>query len=517
MNNDRDDEPAWFPDGAVTDALFNGDAAALLLLDVSGRVRRANAAAMAAFGVACLAGAPAADLFALIDRPAVRGLLTKARDLGPSPAAIGGLVVSVEAVRVNGAPVGLLLRALDLERLRQLDPEQTQAGKLQALGLLAGGIAHDFNNLLTAVLGATEAALERATRQASLDAETVEDLRTVQDGARRGQDLVRQLLAFGRQQTLQPRVVAANQAVADLARLLGRVLGGGVRLDLVLEEPGREVRIDPGQLDQVLINLAVNARNAMPGGGRLTLRTGHATLVRPEPASTAPGADIIPPGRYVTIAMADTGVGIPAERLPHLFDPFYTTRRAEGGTGLGLASVHGVLRQSNGYIGVASEPGAGSCFTMYLPRHLDPAPGRQPETPPVAVAPPPPLAGGCVLVVEDEAPVRRLAVRALRQRGYEVVDFESAEEAMDGMTADGDWDRLVAVVSDVMLPGIDGPGLLRQIRQRRPGVPAILVSGYADAKQRQALAADGVRFLAKPYSLKSLAAAVSDALQVPLS
>jgi two-component system cell cycle sensor histidine kinase/response regulator CckA len=501
-----DGSPSLPSPALLADRLFADRATALLLLDPRFHISRANDAAVQVFGAACESGAAAADLFPLSDRPAVRDLLAKARDGGPDAPAcvIGRLLVSLEALDAADGR-GWLLRAIDLARLRAYDPEQTQAGKLQALGLLAGGVAHDFNNLLTAVQGAAEAALARAGAEPVRDVTLIEDLRTIQDGADRGRDLVRHLLAFGRQQTLQPRVITANQAVAGLSRLLGRLLGGHVRLDLDLEEPARMVRIDPGQLDQVLINLAVNARNAMPEGGTLTLRTGHATLLRPTSASEAEGAEMVPPGRYVTISVADTGGGIAPDVLPNIFDPFFTTRRGQGGSGLGLASVHGIMRQSNGYVGVASTPGAGTCFTLYLPRYVGQAPGA--TTAPVSAA-----VQGQVLLVEDEAPVRRLAVRTLRQRGLAVIDSPSAEAALDHLERESGWDELAAIVSDVMLPGVDGPGLVAAVRRRRPGLPAILVSGYADAPRRAALAAEGISFLAKPYSQKTLAESVVDLL-----
>ena len=509
-------ESVVLPVEALADLLFADPGAALLLLDLSSRVQRANAAARQAFGSGCEVGQLAADLFELVDRPVVRRLVAQARDRarGDCVCVGGRFVVSVDALEAAGTTRGLLLRATDLVALRNLDPEQTQAGKLQALGLLAGGIAHDFNNLLTAVQGAAEAALDRLSVRAQADDATLEDLRTVRDGAGRGQALVRQLLAFGRQQTLQPRVVAVNQAVTDLTGLLRRLLGSQILVEVALEEPGRAARVDPGQLDQVLINLAVNARNAMPGGGTITLRTGHATLVSPQPASAAPGADMIAPGRYVTIAVLDSGCGIPAESLPRLFDPFFTTRRGQGGTGLGLASVHGIIRQSSGYVGVSSVPGGGTCFTVYLPRHVAVGPLAPTNAPVVAPLPAPARGSGAwVLLVEDEDPVRRLAARTLRQRGHEVVECESAEAALARLDSDGSWSRLGAVVSDVMLPGLDGPGLLRTVRRHRPGLPAILVSGYADATQRAALAAEGIAFLAKPYSQKVLAESVAGALQ----
>jgi two-component system cell cycle sensor histidine kinase/response regulator CckA len=227
---------------------------------------------------------------------------------------------------------------LRLTRILSRPPEeQAAAARLQAVGALAGGIAHDFNNLLTAISGSAEAALARAP-----GGDSAAELRQVMESAGRGAALVRQLLAFARQQALRPRVVDLNQAVAEMAELLRRLLGNRVRLALSLEEPSRRVRIDPTQLDQVIMNLALNARDAMPEGGAMRIGTGHAVVLRPEPL----GAEMLPPGRYAMLEVADSGAGIPEEVLPRIFDPFFTTRRDQGGTGLGLSTVHGIVRQS---------------------------------------------------------------------------------------------------------------------------------------------------------------------------
>jgi two-component system, cell cycle sensor histidine kinase and response regulator CckA len=363
---------------------------------------------------------------------------------------------------------------------------------MQAVGELAAGVAHDFNNLLTAILGAAND-LDFHTEAAGQ-----EDLAQIKTSARRGAALVRQLLAFGGQQTLQPRVVALNEAVQGVASLLRRLVGPGITLTLALEEPGRMVRLDPTQLDQVLVNLAVNARDAMPDGGTLLITTGHRLVL----AKEGDGADRIPPGRYATLEVRDSGGGIPAEILPRIFEPFFSTKRASGGTGLGLATVHGIVRQSGGHLSVQSTQGIGTSFCITLPRHEAAAPvsaaSRQAGPRPARSA------GRRLLLVEDEAPVRRLAARALRRAGWEVIEAACGTDALEAAP-----ERVTLLVSDVVMPGLDGPGLVRALREKQPGLPAILISGYADATQRETLAADDIGFLAKPFGMGELVAFAS--------
>ena len=261
----------------------------------------------------------------------------------------------------------------------------------------------------------------------------------------------------------------------------------------------------------MLLNLAVNARDAMPGGGTLTLSSGHATLYRPRLA----GAETIPPGRYVTITVADTGGGIPDAVMPRIFEPFFTTKRASGGTGLGLPTVLGIVRQSDGFLEVASEVGIGTSVVVYLPRHEAPAEATTPPPitpPPITPTPraPAPAAthGGdrIVLVVEDEEPVRRVLARALTRAGWRVLAAETAESALEmlGDHADSAESQLSVVISDVVMPGMDGPALVRAVRLICPNVPAVLVSGYAEPVLRQDLLAADIAFLAKPYATAEL-------------
>ena len=396
-------------------------------------------------------------------------------------------------VTVRVTPTGIdrpaaVLRVVDSRPQLALEARLAQAQRLQSVGQLAAGVAHDFNNLLTAILGAADALAPLVPPSGQ------PDLLHIRAGAERGAGLVRQLLAFGRQQTLQPRVLDLNDAVREAAGLLRCMLGNRVGLTLHLEEPGRRVRIDPTQLNQVLMNLTVNARDAMPDGGAITVSTGRRLLLE----AATEGNETVPPGRYAVVEVRDTGKGIPADVLPHIFEPFFTTRREAGGTGLGLSTVHGIVRQSGGFLSVESAPGDGTVFRISLPRHDAPAPSGVAEVTVSRTAP-----GRRLLLVEDEAPVRRLAARALARAGWEVIEAGSPEEALDA-----DLQGVVQLVSDVMMPGMDGPALVREVRRKLPGVPALLVSGYADAERRQALQAEDIFFLAKPFSMAALVALV---------
>lgn len=477
-------------DRALLEAAFEALPGALWLVGPGGRV-----IGLGGDG----AGAPFPDLAGLPD-PAGRILGAALRDRvgAAAEAKLHDRPHALRFVPVHlGAHAGVL-HIQDLGDIRRLETQLRNAERLSAVGELAAGIAHDFNNLLTAIAGAAE------DLQARAHPGELADLAQIRESAARGAALVRQLLAFGRQQTLQPRVFAVNDAVTQSAALLRRLLGSRIDLVLQLEQPGRHVRADPGQLDQVLVNLAVNAAHAMPGGGRLTIATGHRTLVRNLPL----GSETVPPGRYATISVADTGTGIPPAVLPHIFEPFYTTRRAAGGTGLGLSTAHGIVRQSGGYLTVESEVKRGTCFTILLPRHEAEAASPRPEPPPAGPPPPRPDPVGPVLLVEDEAPVRRLAKRALERAGWTVLSCADASGALERFA---DTPEIAAIVSDVIMPGLDGPGLVEKLRVAAPNLPAVLISGYADAASRERLASANIVFLAKPFAMAELVAAVDAA------
>nr|WP_277819172.1 ATP-binding protein [Pseudoroseomonas vastitatis] len=416
------------------------------------------------------------------------------------------LVSPVRLLLEDGTWV-LLLR--DVTQRHALAAQFAEADRLQVLGTLAGGIAHDFNNLLAVVVGAADQALLQKGLEADLAIR--DDLQQIRQAADRGAALVRQLLAYARQQVLAPRLVPLNIAVRSMATLLQPLLGQQIRLELRLDEPGRHVRIDPSQLDRVLMNLAMNARQAMPQGGTLTLQTGRVLLL--EPLRAEP--EDVPPGRWTVLEVADNGQGIPKEILPRIFQPFFTSRAHQGGTGMGLATVHGIVRQSGGYLLVESAVGAGTRFRILLPR-VDDAPQAAPE--PAAVEPhrappsvPPPTEQQTILLVEDQEPLRRLAERALRKTGWQVMAAEDAEDALalldDQQTAPS------ILVSDVIMPGMDGAELATRLRQRWPALPVLLVSGYAPSIVSGGFGESGVEYLAKPYRPAELVEAVQSCLR----
>ena len=378
--------------------------------------------------------------------------------------------------------------------------------KRPATGEPARFIAHDVNNLLTAIAGAAELILARGTDPATLDSATLEDIRAIRAAAERSTSLVRLLLAPASRPSSPPRPLPLNPAIERLAPLLRRLLGSRIRLELVLGEPGPTARIDPTGLDRVLINLAVNARNAMPEGGTLRLRSRAVTRAEP----VVQGEETIPPGLYARIEVADDGCGIPHEILPRVFEPYVTTRRKRGGSGLGLATVRRIVRRAEGWIAVESTPGRGTSFRIDLPLHAGD------EAPPPASTPPasPPPAPSAVpsapraLLVEDEASVGRVVLLALRKAGWEVHVAESAESVLADL---GRLARPDVLVSDIAMLGLDGPGLVRLLRERWPGLPAILVSGYVEEDARLRLEAEDMRFLPKPYSLASLLSAMAAA------
>ena len=397
---------------------------------------------------------------------------------------------------------GLILNARDVTESRAVEEQLRQAQKMEAVGRLAGGIAHDFNNLLTAIMGYGELAASRLTTEDPARAELSEIARA----ARRAADLTGQLLAFSRKQVLQPRVVSLNEIVGDTEKLLRRLIGEDVELVTRLREPLGSVKADPGQLGQALVNLAINSRDAMPRGGTLTIETSEVDL----DADYSAFHFDVPPGRYVVLAVSDTGTGMDAQTLSHVFEPFFTTKEAGRGTGLGLSMVYGVVKQSGGHVTAYSEPGIGTTFRILLPR-VEGVPGS--ERAPSAPAAP---AGGAetILVVEDEEAVRRLACRSLEIQGYRVLPAATAAEAL--LLCENHAGEIHLMVTDVVMPQMGGRALAERAAAARPRMKVLFMSGYTDDAIMQHGVLDvGVAFLQKPFTPRSLAQKVREVLDAP--
>ena len=401
----------------------------------------------------------------------------------------------------------VLLSLKDNSEETRLKREVAQATKMQAVGQLAGGVAHDFNNILTGILGHCDLMLMRHSPGDS----DYDDIQQVRTNANRAASLTRQLLAFSRQQTLRPQVLQLPDVVSEVSTLLKRLMGETVRLDVSHGRALGPVRADPGQLEQVVVNLAVNARDAIlsaeKGGGTLTIKTFAVTAAEVRAMAT----DILPPADYTALSVADTGTGIPPEVLPKIFEPFFTTKEMGKGTGLGLSTVYGIVKQSGGWIFADSVAGQGAVFTIYLPVHAAPAAAE-----PVRAAPPKPAAKGgelwgqgTILLVEDEDMVRAVAERALARQGYTVLTAENGEAALEVLAREGRPDLLV---SDVVMPSMDGPTMVRAARAEFPDLPVLFMSGYAEEQLRRSIDLDNVAFLPKPFSVQQLSDAARELL-----
>ncbi|MCP8892863.1 hybrid sensor histidine kinase/response regulator [Sphingomonas faeni] len=399
----------------------------------------------------------------------------------------------------------VLLSLKDNSEESRLKREVAQATKMQAVGQLAGGVAHDFNNILTAIIGHCDLMLMRHSPGDS----DYDDIQQVRTNSNRAASLTRQLLAFSRQQTLRPQILQLPDVVSEVSNLLKRLMGENVRLDMTHGRNLGPVRADPGQLEQVVVNLAVNARDAIVsanarGGGVLTITT------RAVPASEVRemASDILPVADYTALIVQDTGTGIPPDVLPKIFEPFFTTKEFGKGTGLGLSTVYGIVKQSGGYIFADSKPGQGATFSMYLPVHTAPASTR----PVIAKPTPKPVdlwGTGTILLVEDEDMVRAVAERALSRQGYTVLTAENGEVALEVLAKHGRPDLLI---SDVVMPQMDGPTMVRHVREQYPDLPILFMSGYAEEQLRKSIDLDNVSFLPKPFSVQELAEAARDVL-----
>ncbi|MDF1735322.1 MAG: ATP-binding protein [Minwuia sp.] len=395
----------------------------------------------------------------------------------------------------------VVLYFIDATEQRSLEAQFAQSQKMQAVGQLAGGVAHDFNNLLTAMIGFSDLLLMRHPPGDPSYADIVH----IKQNANRAAALVRQLLAFSRRQTLRPKVLNLTDVLADLSDLLRRLIGEHLNLRIVHDRDLGLVKVDQGQIEQVVTNLVVNARDAMESGGTVSLETRNVRIDVPEPV----GDEIMPVGDYVEIAVIDSGHGISAENIAKIFEPFFTTKEVGQGTGLGLATVYGIVRQTGGYVLVESKVDAGTTFRILLPR-VDEDPEATRATSRRASVD---LTGqGTILLVEDEDAVRMFAVRALRNKGYTVLEADSGDTALE-IISNGEHE-IDLMVSDVVMPNMDGPTLIRRAREVRPDIRAVFISGYAEEAFRRSLGDDltDVEFLAKPFSLKDLAAKVKEQL-----
>jgi two-component system, cell cycle sensor histidine kinase and response regulator CckA len=491
----------------------------IALIDRFGRLEEANRALGELFGTRPqdLIGQPLIGFINEEDRREIAVKLAAAADGAVPP---GPVEVRLKAVRdkasvvflsrldgPEGGDSGLILHFIDVTDQKNLEVQFAQSQKMQAVGQLAGGVAHDFNNLLTAMIGFCDLLLMRFRPGDPSFA----DIMQVKQNANRAANLVRQLLAFSRQQTLQPRIIDITDVLVELSHLLRRLIGESIELKMIHGRDLGLAKVDQGQLEQVIINLAVNARDAMAGGGTLSIRTVNAT----QSNALRREHEVMPPGNYVLIEVSDTGVGIPKENLARIFEPFFSTKEVGSGTGLGLSTVYGIVKQTGGFIFVDSAPGRGAVFQIYLPRHqmAEGAQATRPET--TDPAEPPAnrdLTGtGTVLLVEDEDPVRVFGARALRNRGYKVIEAKSGETALEALhTAEEQIDLLI---TDVVMPHMDGPDLVRHVRESHPEMKVIFISGYTEDAFRQRLDSDSeIHFLPKPFNLKQLASKVKEVI-----
>ena len=501
---------------------FNNTPLAIATIDRHGRIARTNGPFARLFGATFRgheASEPRSILAVVGERErepltaAVAAAAAGRNDIAPLDLGLSGegnrsarfFVSGVETEAEDGEVATVY--ALETTEQRALEAQFAQAQKMQAVGELAGGVAHDFNNVLQGILGYADLLLvnHRPTDP------SFQDIMQIKQNANRAAGLVRQLLAFSRRQTLRPQVMHFGEVLSELGMLLKRLLGERVELDVRHGRDLWSVRADLTQFEQVVVNLAVNARDAMPDGGKLAIRTRNVPAGEIQPA----GEREMPVADYVLIEIEDTGTGIPQEIIDKIFQPFFTTKEVGKGTGLGLSMVYGFVKQSGGFIFCDSTVGRGTVFRIYLPRHL----GEEVEEPAPAPAKPDgkpkPAADhtghGTVLLVEDEEAVRAFGARALAQRGYTVLEAASGVEALAVMEEhDGEVDL---IVSDVVMPEMDGPTLLGELRKRGATAKIIFVSGYAEeAFSRNLPEGEEFAFLPKPFSLKQLIEAVKGAL-----
>ena len=500
---------------------------AIATLDSNGNITKGNTAfhALTRQTLVSQLPTPFANLLAQAKKSEGEALLKKAL-AGAPPGDIQsfelalseGVEVTVSAyfsiAEGNPSPQ-LLLHLIDITEQKNLEMRFAHSQKMQAVGQLAGGVAHDFNNLLTAMIGFCDLLLMRHPA----GDQSFADIMQIKQNANRAANLVRQLLAFSRRQTLQPKVLDLTDVLAELSNLIRRLIGENIELKMIHGRDIGHVRADQGQLEQVLINLAVNARDAMIGGGALTIRTSMSTIDKDNPLPRdlmAPAEEDtnIPYGNYVLVEVIDTGTGIPKAILQKIFEPFFSTKAVGSGTGLGLSTVFGIIKQTGGYVYVASKENEGTNFSLFIPSVApqEAAAAVAAEHEAVERSASVDLTGnGTILLVEDETPVRIFAARALKNKGYTILEADCGETAIEIMKTHGQ--EVEVIVTDVIMPGMNGPTMIDKVTADYPNVKVIFISGYAeDIFVNNYGTERSFNFLAKPFTLKQLAGKIKDVL-----
>jgi two-component system, cell cycle sensor histidine kinase and response regulator CckA len=492
---------------SLLNAVVEGTTDAVYVKDLQGRYLMLNTACAGFLGLAVeeVIGKDDRDLFPpgpaqtimQRDREVMESGQTQTFEETATAAGVTRTYLSTKGVYhdAQGKVIGLIGISRDVTGLKRLEEQFRQAQKMDAVGRLAGGIAHDFNNLLTGILGYTELVFRRL-RGDDPGRELLAEVLKLGD---RATNLIRQLLVFSRKQELQPQVVSLNAVLGELSKLLGRLIGEDVELALVPGDDLGPAKVDPGQFEQAVINLAVNARDAMPRGGRLVIETRNAEL--------GEGHAEARPGRYVLVAVSDTGHGMDEATKARVFEPFFTTKESGKGTGLGLAMVYGFVTQSGGHIEVESEPGRGTTFKVYLPRAEEATPTARPAPDLLKV-----LGGNeTVLLVEDEDTVRALSRLVLQSNGYTVLEARNGQEAV--WVAQQHQGPIHLLVTDLVMPRMSGRQLADLLAQPRPQMRVLFMSGHTDeALLRHGVVEGSVAFLQKPFHPTALARKVREVL-----
>ncbi|MFN7977582.1 MAG: ATP-binding protein [Vicinamibacterales bacterium] len=485
------------------DAIVNGITERILILDATGRIVYSGRPTTTTefFTSAELEGQPMESFVHPDDHPILHGAFAR---ISAGPDAVGDGTIRVRtkaggwlAYECQGRNLlhdpsvrGILITARDVTERLRLERQLRDAHRMESIGRLAGGIAHDFNNLLTVITGNAELGREFLTPGSP----GYDEITQIEAAADRATTLTRQLLAFARRQVVKPAIVDPGAVLVEMEALVRRLAGGHIAVALRIDPTHPLVRADRGQIEQVVLNLVANGRDAMSDGGHLTIATGTRVV------GSTPPVDGLAPGEYVTLSVADTGAGLTPEAMVHAFEPFFTTKDVGEGTGLGLASCYGIAAQHGGLVGVESTPGRGATFTLYLPRITEVAP-----TSDRATTLPRTVGQEHVLIVEDDADVRRVAVRALRSRGFEVLEAPDGEVAWELLRATPGID---CVVTDVAMPVLGGGPFVRRVRAAAMRVPVVFTSGYTNEDALTSLLDDLTVFVPKPYSAEALAARV---------